>query len=573
MERWAPSPAAAVERGTEEPFASGLFPRELPPRGVPLRWTRERATFRFVNLPPGALELEVALHGQRAPVAVAANGVVVGILEPGNPGHAYALPGGSGRLDVELRTPGFRAGDGRVLGVLLDRVVVRHSRRFLPPLALLLVFVVPAAAWIAAGRLAGAPPALGAAIATLVAVVEALALIPGGIVRSPYAATLAASLVLGAVMAATFARWCAVRVPEASPFAFAAFMAAFLVQGVAATSPVMVVSDVMFHANKLMAVSAGDFFPTSVTQHVPPFRIPYGVSFYALLLPFARLGVDPAWAVRIGASAAGLIASAALFRLALPLGAARAALATVLLQLLPGTFDVPYSHGNLSNGFGQGMTVLFFAWWVGATPGGWLLGALAFVLAALGHLSSLIVLLALTAGLVWARRTTIFGDRPRQTALIVGLIATGLYYSSFASLAFEQLPRLFEGSGQGPSQGIGSVLELQIARLREQWGLPAGALALLGVGKGAHSENGLARDLTAFWCAGLALAATALVSPLEVRYLYALTLPVALAAGFGAMILWEAGKWRRGVAVVALAAQAVFAARGLAEAVLVRYRP
>lgn len=581
LERYAPYPAAVVVRGTEEPFASGLFPRELPPRGVPLRWTGERARFQFANLPPGTIELEVGIHGQRAPVAVAANGVVLGVLEPGMSGGHFAVPGavpgGHGRLDVELRTPGFRAGDGRLLGALLDFVVVRHARGWLPPVSLILVFLVPALALLAAAHLSGVPPALGAGGVLLVLALEVLALTPGGIVRSPYAVTLAASLVLGAAMAAGFARWAATREPPASPFGFAAFLAAFLVQGVAATSPVMVVSDVMFHANKLMAVAAGDWFPTSVTQHAPPFRIPYGVSFYALLAPFVKLGADPAWAVRIGAAAAGVLGSAAVFRLALPLGAARAAAATILLQLLPGAFDVPYSHGNLSNGFGQAMTILFLAWWVGRTPGGWLPGALVFVLAGLGHLSSLIVLLTLTVGLLWTRPTAILADRPRRIALVTGLIATGLYYASFASLVAEQLPRLLGGPGLGrrASSGMGDVFWLQIARLGEQWGLPVLALGFVGVtfDRQGAPATALDRDLTAFWCAGLALAAAALVSPLEVRYLYALTVPLAVAAGRGGLFLWERQGWPRAAALFALAAQAVFAARGLWEAVLHRYRP
>ena len=70
--------------------------------------------------------------------------------------------------------------------------------------------------------------------------------------------------------------------------------AAWLVQGVLATSPVMVVSDVVFHANKLARVAGGDFFPTSVTQHAPPFRFPYGVSFYALLAPARARGASTA---------------------------------------------------------------------------------------------------------------------------------------------------------------------------------------------------------------------------------------------------------------------------------------
>jgi hypothetical protein len=255
-----------------------------------------------------------------------------------------------------------------------------------------------------------------------------------------------------------------------------------------------------------------------------------------------------------------------------------------LLQLLPATFDVPYSHGNLSNGFGQAMTVLFFAWWAGATPGGWVVGAVTFVLAGLGHLSSLIVLLALAAGLVLVRRKTILADRPRRTALALGVIATGLYYGSFGSLVADQVPRLLEGPGRGrASPGMIALLGLQVERVVDQWGWPALILGLVGAlfarprGEPLEADrrvrNGLDRDLAAFWGAGLVLAAAALASPLEVRYLYALTLPLALASAAGATFLWDGGAVRRTVAGVALAAQVVLAARGLVEAVLYRYRP
>ena len=45
-------------------------------------------------------------------------------------------------------------------------------------------------------------------------------------------------------------------------------------------------------ANRLLNVLEGDFFTTSVTQHDPPFRIPYPVSLYVLAAPWAAAGLE-----------------------------------------------------------------------------------------------------------------------------------------------------------------------------------------------------------------------------------------------------------------------------------------
>ena len=144
-----------------------------------------------------------------------------------------------------------------------------------------------------------------------------------------------------------------------------------LVQVVVGASPLMIVSDAVFHANNLARVAEGNVFLTSMTQHATPFRFPYGVSFYALLTPLYRAGLDPVGLVRWGAALAGVAAAGGLFAALVPRGPRLAAAAVGVLQLLPGTVDV-LSFGNLSNAFAQAVTVLFFAWWVsGRAARGW----------------------------------------------------------------------------------------------------------------------------------------------------------------------------------------------------------
>jgi len=377
----------------------------------------------------------------------------------------------------------------------------------------------------------------------------------------------------GALGGLLFARWRERRVPGAGPWAFAAGLLAFLVQVLAATSPAMVVSDEVFHANNLTRVAGGEWFITSVTQHARPFRFPYGVSFYALLVPLLRLGVDAVALVRGAAGWSGLAASLGLFALLAPTGAARAGLAVIVLQLIPGAFD-PYSFGNLSNVFGQAMTTLFFCWWAGRAPGGWAMGAALLALACLGHFSSLVVVVVLLAALLVAGGRP-GPDRTRVAAAGVGLAAAALYYARFVPLMLGQVPRMLEGGGQGrgASRGALDALRLQVAAVAGQWGLPVLVLAAVGRPRPRESRTTLDRDLAAYWAAGAVLAVPAILTPLDVRYLYALSVPLAAAAGAGLVRLRERGHAGALTAWLLLAAQAAWGLRGLTEAIAFRYRP
>ena len=573
VDRLGPAASADVARGGETAFAQGLQPREMVPGRGPQRWTTPQARFLLRDLPGGPVEVDVRLHGQRMPVVIAVDGVVVGTIDPGRTALVAPLSlARSGDHELELRTEGFEAGDGRRLGALLDSVTVRARPSPGPSLRLLLLFAIPAALVAAAALLAGLPPASALALAVQAAVAEALLLWPQGLFHSPYRTSLAALIGAGALGGLLFARWRERRVPGAGPWAFAACLAAFLVQVLAATSPLMVVSDEVFHANNLARVARGEWFLTSVTQHARPFRFPYGVSFYALLAPGLRLGVDAVALVRGAAGVSGLAASLGLFALLAPSGAARAGLAVILLQLIPGAFD-PYSFGNLSNVFGQAMTTLFFCWWAGRTPGGWPMGAALLALACLGHFSSLVVVGVLVLALLIARGRAGPG-RTRARAVGAGVAVAALYYARFVPLVLGQLPRLLEGGGQGrgASRGTFDALRLQMWGILSQWGLPILALGAIGHPRPREPEATLDRDLAAYWAAGVLLALPAILTPLDVRYLYALTVPLAAAGGAGLVRLRDRGRAGAVAAGLLLAAQAAWGLRGLVEAVVLRYR-
>jgi hypothetical protein len=538
-------------------------------------------TFAFAGLPAGPADLDVDVTGHRGPVTVVVDGVIVGVLDPGSVAGRFALPAvGVPRTRVDLQTDTFRSGDGRDLGALLGRVTLRpRIRGWWPGWAAAVALVVPAMILAAAGLSAGLAPRWSALAAAVASALQALALAPCGLVHSPYALRLGLLVSIGVVLALAFAR--ALRDAPAAPLAFIAFLVAFAVHVVLGTSPMVVSSDTMLHAHKLVAVAAGDLFPTSLTQHARQFRFPYGVSFYAVLAPLERAGFDPVALVRGGAAAAGLAAQAALFALVLartePLAAFGAA---VVLALMPGTFDVAYSHGNLSNAFGQSATIGFFAWWASSAPGGWPVGAALFVLGALAHFSSLIVLLVLAACLLLVRGRG--ADRRRLLAVLVGLALAAVYYAHFAGLVASQLPRLLEGGGQGrgSSQGAWDALWLQVfaavgrpwhpLETPGQWGIPA--LVLAWIGRPRPRANLFDRDLAAWWIAGGVLAVPAILSPLEVRYIYALGAVVAVAAGMGLARLARKGGGSAWIGWALLAAQTVVGGAAVVEALLRRYR-
>jgi hypothetical protein len=573
VDRWAPPPSGDILKGTEEAFAQGLHWRELPPRGAPLRWTEPRAVLTFRDLPSGPAALELVIRSHAAPVTVAANGVRVAEVERGRRGGRYELGDiRAGTLEVVLETPGQRDAGGRTLGTQLVRATLHHSPSRFPPASLLLLFALTGAAVGILGLTAGAGP-LGSALAGgLLVVLLAAGLWPSGLIRSAYPTPLALELTGVAALACGVAclarRW----FPNAGSWAFWALLAAGVVQGVAAVSPVMVTSDAAFHAHKLLDVSRGQLFPTSITPHAQPFQLPYGVSFYVLLTPLLRLGIEPVDLVRWGAALSGIAASVALFLLLCTRASARlAGVAVILLQLLPASFRY-YSEATLSNVFGQSMTVLFFSWWAGGMPGGPALGVILLTVGCLAHVSSLIVL-ALLCGLLLllGRRDGLGSARPWAVAVGLGLAA--LYYLQFFRLIVDQLPRLLEGAGEGGARpsGLAHALSAQAYQLVTGWGLPAIALAWLG--RPRSLSHGLDRDLLAYWIAGAMLLGAALVSPLEARYVYALTLPLAVAAGQGLLLPWDAGGARRLVPAGLLLFQAALAARGIVEAIFHRYRP
>jgi hypothetical protein len=119
--RTSPPPAADVSRGSEDAFAEGLHVREIPPRGTPQRWTRERTVVSFRYLPAGPARVErFRLRAASAGLRPATATVLSSAPGSGSRGPCSTCPGGGARESSCGSAP-FTAGDGRQLGALLER--------------------------------------------------------------------------------------------------------------------------------------------------------------------------------------------------------------------------------------------------------------------------------------------------------------------------------------------------------------------------------------------------------------------------------------------------------------------
>jgi hypothetical protein len=562
LHHFAPAPSADSARASESAFADGLEEREfVPPMMGPGRWTSGGASFRFRHLSPGPARLEVRVRNHQSAVRVSSDRVGLGLVAAGDRGADFQTTVYGHDLQVDLVVRPFLARGGRRLGTFLDRVTLVHARSFVPPQGLLALFAAPALAIALASLRSGMPP--GAALATSAAtsLTQALLLAPHGVVRSAMTEWTAGLLVAGAALFGA--------VSKGRPWLFIALLVSFIVQGLAATHPLVVGLDASFHAHNLAEVLGGNYFLESETQHEPPFRFPYGISFYLPLVLPAREGFGLIGTVRVAAAIAGILGSIAVFRLVARRSPRQAAAAVVLLQFLPWTFVV-YSNGNYSNVFAQTTVILFFVWWTSGKPFGWPAGAAAFAVGALAHLSGFLFLIGLGAALVFVHRRDLQKERAGLIALGVGLGCALLYYSHFVSLVLGELPRLAE-SGRGGT-GAATALEslgVQFFGALQGWGIPAAVLALAGLPWGGDR---LDRDLRAVWLAGAALALAAVATPVEVRYLYALTFPLAVAAATGSGRLWKGGVLSKLSAAALVTAQIALGARTIVQAMLYDWR-
>lgn len=543
--------------GTDDAFAApgSLQMRENQIGGGSLRWTRPKARFVFHDVGPGDVRIRVAVRAQRTEVLALANGAIVGSLRPGRSEMAATLPLGGDDLELELRTEGFEAG-GRQLGAQLVSVEVEPASRAPLPTRLLASLIAVLLAGLVMRVLPGLPPA-GALLP-----VAALALfaLPAGLWRSPWFLTATVLTIAADAVALSVAR-AARGLPESRAVLAAALFAGLAIHGILAPSPLVAQGDVQMHGNKLGEVARGDFYPTSRTDHRPPFEIPYGVSFYAALRPLAGSDVSNVAVARAGSA---FFSALSLVLLAVVAGRSSVPFATaaVLLWSFAPVNLRTMGFGNLSNVFAQAVFVMFLSAAALMRPGRsrtLLMLALA-TLSATAHLSSFIVLAALV--LV---ATPLGSERGAAgfRALAGGVLLAGSYFALFLPLILRQLPRLL--GERGGSAGVFDPFRLPV---QVAAGLGAPFLLMLALSAWTSPPRlPLPLSRSILLTTGL-LAVAALVSPVEVRYLLAAA-PIlalwgasALADDFGALPAQSAPSIVHGSGLRALARDGVRQAAG-----------
>ena len=424
----------------------------------------------------------------------------------------YALPEGPdhGVVVVEIVTPGFDGGDGARRGALVDRVRVLIAPPALPSARSIAAFVIPAAVIAAAAASAGLAPAAAALVAASVSVAEALALSNDGLLFSPYAVTLARLLVLAALVAWLAARGFERVWPGSGAGAFGTLFLALVVQGIAATSPVMVSSDVVFHANRLRDAAGGELLPdqrhaTRDAVSHPVWRLPLRAARSARVAgPRPREPRDRGRGPRRGdrccrwRSGCWRAATCATRRLR-----------SSCCSCCPATFDDLFLREpleRLRSGRDRALLLLVER----GSPGGFIVGGLLLAAAGISHLSSLIVLVVLAVALVLARgsklratATRLHGARPRRRP------GPGLLLALCGPRAVSARPALRgRGHGRAGSRGPGTRwatsfrasgavwLARAAARRRRPAGLaPSGS----GGSRWRARSRGLSRGAWASW--------------------------------------------------------------------------
>lgn len=518
-----PASISSLALGTDDAFAlEGLEPRENQIGGGAIRWTRPKATFRFAGLTPGLVDIALQARGHRGEVVMTANGARLGSLLPGQSHFVSRTRLVGSDLDLGVATDGFAA-PGRFLGtqVVTLRVEpvpgagegsVTISARL--GIAVACVLATSAVAQLIAG-------VSGLLILLPIALLLSM-VVPAGLWRSPWLIECATLLSLSALASALVARRAQGGVGARS-LLYLVLLLAIAVHGLLPPSPLMIQGDAQLHGNKLGEVARGDGFPTSRTDHEPPFVFPYGVSFYGVLAPLASTAVSNVLVVREGAAFFSVLS---ILGLALLVGRTSASVAAATLAVW--TFAPvnlrTMAFGNLSNIFAQAIFLLFLVI-AGLWGRGWGSAILLVSLAALSgtaHLSSFIVLATLLIATLAVR-----ADRQSSAMrpLLLGVALSGAYFASFLPMIAAQIPRLL--SERGGSSGVFDPWRLP-AQAVSGAGFPLVGLVLLSLLFGTFRPLlPLTRSLA---LTGLVLGLVALVSPVEVRYVLAL-IPLLAIAG------------------------------------------
>lgn len=563
------------ERAYEGGMIAEFHPREKVD-GKFVRWTKDESFLSFHHL-PGTGELSVEAHlrvrrpaGSPLPnLAFTVNGATVHTT-PGFPGAAtyhFTFPSTSPDVRLGIRSDTFDPDGSRALGVQVLRVIVRLSDRAPSSSA--------PAAWMAAATLllfAAARIASGSGVGAAGAAITLSAVF--GYLLSQHAVRFShypreVALLAGATL--LFA-WLARRAQHDPRRLVTCTLAAiFLVEMGVAFYPLTETSDADFQANRMQIFLDGDWHPTSVTQHVPPFRIPYPVSLYAVTAPLVALGAEPVTALTATTAAFDVLVSIVLLWLGWRFfdDVRGGALAALLYQLVPMN-ALGFSAGNFTNLFAVAMLALAFALWF-ERP---IACATATLLALTAHVGMLIegaILWPAWLAAAWLGPAPVKDGRKRlSVALGVSFVLAATYYLGYAELITDQMGRAFTAGADGGTNS-GGTGGWRTAVDQLGWIFLAVA-ALGGLSLVRSPRSTTFRTMALVWLAvSLAFVGFDLVSAVEIRYaLQALPL-LALLAGVYLSNALDRGRLGMATAWAAILYIGVMGMRTLHDVALFQY--
>ena len=425
------------------------------------RWTKDVSYLDFRNLPTtGVLAVEARLrvrrpHGEPLPnLAFTANGATVHNT-PGLPGavsYHFELPADRSHLRLGIRSDTFDPSGERPLGVQVLVVVVRLPDAPLSWAAPSAVMGAAAVLLFAAALVASGASLPSAGVALLLSGGFVYLLAQHAVRFSLYPWHVAALSALTLVVALVARRVQG----DHRRSVTSAIAVVFVLEMAVAFYPLTLSSDVHFQANRMQQFLEGDWHPESVTQHDPPFRIPYPVSLYVVSAPLVGLGLERATALTATTSAFDVLVSILLILLAWRFldDVRGGVLAALLYQLVPMN-ALSFSAGNFTNLFAAAMLTLAFTFLFTRPIACAIFTAFALT-AHFGMLLEGVVLFPAWLAFAWLGPTPVKDDRKRLTiALAVSFVIVGIYYLGYTELVTGQWGRALTGGLSGDSGGTG----------------------------------------------------------------------------------------------------------------------
>ena len=465
------------------------------------RWTKDVSYLDFHNLPTtGELGVEARLRvrrplGEPLPnLAFTANGATVHHT-PGLPGtvsYHFELPADRSHVRLGIRSDTFDPSGKRPLGVQVLGVTVRLPDTPLSWAAPSALMGAAAALLFAAALVASGASLPSAGVALVLSSGFVYLLAQHALRFSLYPWHVAALSALTLVVA-VFARRLQ---KDPRRLVTSAIAVVFLVEMAVAFYPLTLTSDAEFQANRMQHFLDGDWHPTSVTQHDPPFKIPYPVSLYVVSAPLVGLGLERVTALTATTSAFDVVVSVVLILLGWRFfdDVRGGVLAALLYQLVPMN-ALSFSAGNFTNLFAVAMLALAFTF-LFTRP----IACACFTVFALtahfGMLLEGVVLWPAWLALLWLGPTPVKDERKRLTiALVVSFVIVGIYYLGYTELVTGQWGRALTGEPGGGSGGwqatvsqlswvflaVAALGSLSLVRAQQVTTFRSAALVWLGV--------------------------------------------------------------------------------------------